>query len=156
MQVFGPPAAMYYLELSYMAMGIALGVGCAASALAAWATRSSKDTPPVLHLSISNSATALMSSRAIRCCAEVIKIYARVHSLPLEVMGVLLGCRPGNLAWAFRSVQRSLLHWALSWRPCGLTQLPRSWSACWSTWGCCLASATPCAPVHASLSPCNI
>jgi hypothetical protein len=44
---------MYYLELGLMPMVIALGAGCVASALAAWATRSSKDDPPVLLTAVS-------------------------------------------------------------------------------------------------------
>ncbi|EIE22196.1 hypothetical protein COCSUDRAFT_55891 [Coccomyxa subellipsoidea C-169] len=90
--VFGPPAAMYYLELSFMAMGIALGVGCAASALAAWATRSSKATPPAWTFGLGFPVgSAVIAALGFVLAAMWIDTIATELVSMLEYLGLLSG-----------------------------------------------------------------
>jgi hypothetical protein len=53
LQALGPVFAMWYLRLlNLAALGSALGAGCLAAALAAWATRQNRDKAPVRLITI--------------------------------------------------------------------------------------------------------
>ncbi|KAK9915399.1 hypothetical protein WJX75_008652 [Coccomyxa subellipsoidea] len=90
--VFGPPAAMYYLELGLMPMVIALGAGCVASALAAWATRSSKDDPPAWDLGLGFPVgSAVIAALGFVLAAMWIDTIATELVSMLEYLGLLSG-----------------------------------------------------------------
>ncbi|BDA43166.1 probable mitochondrial sodium/calcium exchanger protein [Coccomyxa sp. Obi] len=90
--VFGPPAAMYYLQLGWVPMGIALGAGCVASALAAWATKSAKETPPAWRLGLSFPiGSAIIAAVGFVLAAMWIDTIATELVSMLEYLGLLSG-----------------------------------------------------------------